>query len=186
MKGLTDDHIAIDTNVFRHLRSPEWNVDDHITGLLTAGMRDQVRLLMDSAGIILDEYQRLLVGEDGKPSFEVRDSEDPVHIALILYWMTQAEQVMVDVAEDPVSRLVDVALPLLPEGSKRYWNVVVDRVFVYVAFEKDRVLVTNDDTDILSKRDVLRARARGVGQNKADVLTSAEAWARVQAFKAEE
>ncbi len=60
---------------------------------------------------------------------------------------------------------------------------VTDRFFVYVAFKKDRMLVTNDRGDILSKKEELKRRARRAQKRRlkdADILSSQEAYEKIR------
>ena len=56
---------------------------------------------------------------------------------------------------------------------------VTDRFFVYVAFKKDRVLVTNDRGDILNNRKELKRKAKTLRLKDADILNSQEAYERI-------
>ncbi len=58
-------------------------------------------------------------------------------------------------------------------------NDEVDATFVCVAFIKDRVLITDDRKDILSKRDALKRIAELSGLMEADVISSNTAAAKV-------
>ena len=47
MNILTEDFIAIDTNVFEHLFNPEKNTDNHIWNLIERLYKDEIGLLID-------------------------------------------------------------------------------------------------------------------------------------------
>lgn len=60
---------------------------------------------------------------------------------------------------------------------------VTDRFFVYVAFKKERVLVTNDRGDILNNKEELKRRARKAQKRRlkdADILSSQEAYEKIR------
>ncbi|MDA8000747.1 MAG: hypothetical protein MPL62_05530 [Alphaproteobacteria bacterium] len=132
MKGLTNDYIAIDTNVFGHLTDTDGkNADGHINRLLTKLAQKQITLLIDVGGKILAEYNGHLDPKKLKAKQKLNEAQ------LIDYWMNHAPKKRV---------VVDENTPLWEEISRIIWEESEenDRIFVYVAFAKGRILVSND------------------------------------------
>ncbi|MGI9250409.1 MAG: hypothetical protein ACR2PR_04325 [Pseudohongiellaceae bacterium] len=182
MKGLTDDFIAIDTNVFRHIRSAR-NADNHITELLTSGISHGTVLLVDSENIITYEYGQVLIDENGRPQFNAEEDEDPAVMRLLSYWMNAAPKEVVNIstnANKELQSIIHDVIPLPKVGERKYSSTKVDRTFVYVAFAKDRVLISNDKTDIINRRDALISAVKSLNLGNADVITSECAHTRIQ------
>ena len=55
MNSLTQDVIAIDANVFRHLTNPQNNVEGHISALLSQLIQDGIQYLVDDRSEIARE-----------------------------------------------------------------------------------------------------------------------------------
>lgn len=172
MRGLTDDFIAIDTNVFGQINSVENNEDLHIHALLSAES-ESVLLLVDDGGVINDEYRRhLRKSLDGE--YEIAGGPAMLELC-VLRWMKPRKQKRVTVhADELMIAIKSVVPPTEP----------IDQIFVYVAFVMNRILVSNDKGHIIGKRNELKSRvreqARGRNLSHADVMCSREAHARLE------
>ncbi len=170
--GPFQDAVGIDTNVFVHLLNPQNNPDGHINGLLRHLAEQRVALLMDGGGRIAGEYERsitpLIRGLD-----EARNERQ-----ILRYWMAFAPSRKVEVSEGDA---LMVGIGQVISG-----DAAVDRIFVYVAFKEGKVLISNDERDIVFGSD----RARGYVPRRerllqitqdcrppgADILTAREAY----------
>ena len=138
---LFQESVAIDTNVFVHLLNPERNTDAHINKLLgdliQRGVEGQALLLIvDGRGRIEREYIRHV-----KPMLEgqsVRGNE----LYILTYWMNIDLRFRVPVVDNDL--LMIRIKKTIYEASKR-----ADRTFVYVAFKQGKILISNDETDIV-------------------------------------
>ena len=131
MKGLTNDFIAIDTNVFGHLINNEINADCHIHKLLRAPTEgeDEIKLLIDTGGEIIKEY-----GYHLRPKYlEVSERLDEAQI--LKYWMLYVSKEKTVV--DKTGLLWRTISEVLPESGEE-----TDRIFVYIAFKKERILIS--------------------------------------------
>ncbi len=171
--NLTSDFIAIDTNVFEHLFNPEKNVNDHIAVLLRSLASGEVKLIGDTEGRIAREYENRLGhffdGQDNPVKITHQN-----YIDILRYWFRP--ETHEGVAVDKKGSLMRAIREIVDSGD------IVDRTFVYVAIQKDRILVTNDRRDIIDigkrpgkRRQELRRLARKSRKKHADILTSAEA-----------
>lgn len=157
MNNLTCDTIAIDTNVFVHLLNPEKNPGGHIDDLLGRLQQDGISLLVDEGGRIAGEY-------DDKLAPVIRNSSDEdSKTSLLRYWMVASLNDRTTVAVDGKSKL-------MVQIKKRITRKTPDSIFVYVALKKQRVLVSNDQADIIGQR----AEVRRI-EKKSELLTSQEA-----------
>ena len=164
------DAVAIDTNVFVHLRNPEQNLDRHIHHLLGVLVEQRVKLLVDDVGFIHHEYEehviRMLEG----------NSVDAGEVYLLQYFMDVTYQLKI--AVDRRNRLMAAIREVIFEPSKN-----PDRTFVYVAFHEGKLLISNDRTDIVDgptgertpRRNRLLRETRRLRPDGADILTSQEA-----------
>ena len=171
MNNLTEDFIAIDTNVFEHLFNPEKNTDNHIWNLIERLYKDEIGLLIDSPGDprkgsrIMGEYDRRLLAYV-KPRQEVGAES-----VLLKIFFENTKLVEVDISQtDKLMVSIKGIIKAKP---------VTDRYFVYVAFKKERVLVTNDSDDILSKKKELKHKAKTLRLKGADILSSQEAYKKI-------
>ena len=181
MSTLTSDYIAIDTNVFEHLMNPEKNKNGHIHKLLGTLTKRKIRLLIDNKRKILGEYNNKI------PRYFKKANEAKNERFLLDYFiknLQQHEKISVNLEDN----LMTAIKKIVPE------NKGADRYFVYVAFKKGRVLVTNDRADFIDegnqteekKRKLLKIQKKYFKkhkkqyqedyENQADILTSAEAW----------
>ena len=137
MNGLSDDHIAIDTNVFMHLFNfnddgsrSAINDDKHIDDILWHLLADSVELIHDSKGKISGEYASKLTPIVQKESESERRQ-------LLMYWIEFAGRVTVDL--DQTDQLYNAIQSVVIEPGEG-----IDRAFIYVAFWAGRILITND------------------------------------------
>ena len=168
------DAVAIDTNVFVHLRNPEQNPDGHIHHLLGVLAEQGVKLLVDDRGVIQREHDRNVI-----PILE-GGSVNGGEVYLLQYFMDVNFQRRVEV--DPRDRLMAAINRVIFEPSKN-----ADRTFVYVAFHEGKSLISNDRTDIVEgpagertpRRNRLLQETRRLRPHGADIFTSAEAHAQI-------
>jgi len=170
--GPFQDAVAIDTNVFVHLLNPQNNLDGHINGLLIHLFEQQVTLLVDGGGRITGEYERSITPL-------IRRLDDARNERQILrYWMAFAPSRKVEVSEGDalmagIGQVISVA-------------AAVDRIFVYVAFKEGKVLISNDQRDIVfgpdrgrgyvPRRERLLQNTQDCRPPGADILTAREAY----------
>lgn len=165
MKTPPVDYVAVDTNVFGHITDSKRQ--KHIISLLSRLERAGTALLVDDQKVIYGEYNRHLSADLGKKGFS------EVIVRLMRYWMDFAPRKLVAVNKG--DSLFGEIRAVIPEEKEE-----VDRVFVYVAFKSDRVLVSNDTKHIVPRREALLEKTRQHRSGKkADILTSEEAAARV-------
>jgi len=178
MNNLTKDYITIDTNVFVHLFSEQENEDNHIDKLLRKLIEfeqdEKIMLLVDCKGRITREYysqlQKKLDNEDNTSG----------RATLLEHWIGSENHHLVAVDfNDGLMGKINKIVPTPPKGKRN-----TDRILVYVAFKKYRILITNDRKDIIDcgnlideRRKKLR-RIRG-SKSGADILTSKEAYAKL-------
>ncbi len=162
--GLSRDYIAIDTNVFGKIAA----ANGRILELLKFLMKNKVCLLLDEEGRILREYMHHL-----KEAFREQDAGDPEWVVIMRHWMKPDIRIYIDVKSNKNSELRNAIFSIIPTTEYE------DATFVCVAFIKDRVLITNDHKDILSKRDALKRIAERSGLMEADVISSEAAHAKV-------
>ena len=171
------DYVAIDTNVFLHLLNPQRNIDSHITKLL-AHLRTQGTMhLVDDRGRIQNEYM------DQIGQVLIQSDERGIEGDILRYWMIDATPRRVPV--NLQDNLMQAIRGVIIERSE-----VVDRIFVYVAFQTGSVLISNDETDIVigpprergqrPRRDRLLRGTRRLRPNGADILTSWEGYGSIQ------
>lgn len=173
MNNLTKDFIAVDTNVFEHLFNPEKNTNDHILYLIGRLRKDKIRLLIDGprekSRIRGEYYDRLSPYVNSSLQ---RGRAESVLLRYFLLLPENSKVVNVNQKDDLMESIKGVI-----EVQKG--KPVTDRFFVYVAFKKERVLVTNDSRDILSKRKELKGKAKKRRLEGADILSSQEAYERI-------
>ena len=165
MNNLTEDSIAIDANVFEHLLNPKQNHDNHITILLGQLRRDQIRLLVDDKKRIVKEYGQRLINYMNKTA-----GDNPNRI-LLAYWFSRDNMEVVCVAANDKLMTAIKDIILVKSG-----KAVTDRFYVYVAFKKGGILVTNDNEDILKNREELKRKTKNFCPRGRDIMTSQQAW----------
>lgn len=143
MNALTEDSIAIDTNVFMHLfhdstnlHAKSCNQDSHIDKILDVLQKDEIRLLIDNKKKIASEHTKYLL-----PILEGSDEVDTKRI-LLRYWLLDQDPVEVDL--DIRDQLFQKIKEVIHEGGE-----AVDRVYVYVSHRVGKPLITNDELHIL-------------------------------------
>ena len=83
MNNLTNDYMAIDTNVFEHLLNPEKNTNNHIQKLLTSLKERDICLIVDEGKRIEGEYENRI-------GPKLRNTSDTNHIRLLLeFWFVR-------------------------------------------------------------------------------------------------
>ena len=170
MKGLTEDFIAIDTNIFRHLLKAEGdNGNEHIAHLLSSNMPNSVtqpvELLVDIDDEIEDEYLSQL-------SIDLDIYNHSPLARIIKYWIYLVKRKQVEV--DKTDETWEMVSSIIPKDKLR------DQIFVYVAFKSDRILISNDKKDIIRNRYELKSKARALNLYNADVMDSVEAHSKLQ------
>ena len=166
------DKVAIDTNVFVHLLNEKHNPDGHINKLLEYLAQKEMRLLVDDRDVISREYQTHIIPMlSGK---SVKGNE----LSILRYWTDLGIRARVPVSRN--DRLMAAISEVIFEPSK-----VADRTFVYVAFRRGKILISNDEEDIVfgpawesrrpPRRDRLMREAKRWLTDGADILISAEA-----------
>lgn len=168
MIGLTDDFIAIDTNVFGHINSSR-NEDMHIHRLLSCDS-ESVKLLVDDGEVIASEYKRHLK-DSMRGDCEIAGGPQMLELC-IRRWMRPQKQEQVVVCKD--DELMAAIKSIVPTEES------TDQIFVYVAFAKDRILISNDEKHIINNRCALKLKAEDMELSQADVMTSEEASARLK------
>jgi len=137
MSNLTSDWIAIDTNVFEHLMNPQKNTCNHIYKLLTQFIKDKILLLTDNRRKIINEYLQNL------PEY-LKYKNDRMGEGTLLFHFLKIENhevIHVDLSDNLMSAIKKI----IPEHKK------TDRFFVYVAFKRNKIFVTNDRKDIIDE-----------------------------------
>ncbi len=175
--SLTNDCIAIDTNIFLHLFHPEINEENHIGELLNSVSETddgrRVSLIVDAGGKIEREYERKW--------YEYRKVESQEHHRYRLEdWFLPDRRSRVQIPVDQNGALMR-AIKNIVAGARKSGSSV-DRIFVYVAIEKNRILITNDRADIIDgggkpgerKNKLLRV-AKKHNRKDARIYTSREA-----------
>lgn len=171
MNGLTNDLIAIDANVFEHLLNPQENTNGHIGDLLQQLIKDKIRLLVDDKDKIVNEYKSCLLSYMEKTTVD----EGKAERIILRYWLLPQnkgaihEIVLVNQLDDLMTAITE----LIPPTKRK------DRFYVYVAFKKGRVLVTNDHKDIVDHKAELKRKTKSFRLNGADIVDSREAYNRL-------
>ena len=170
---LADDHIAIDTNIFEHLLNPDINAEDHIGRLLSALRDDDIGLIIDAGRRINAEYRRRFSKHKN-----IRNQD---HLYTLKYW-SNPDRIKLEVDVNPRDNLMTAIRRIIPDRDHGKVSCAIDRLFVYVAFNSDRVLVTNDRRDILgekttrgNRRAQLLKKAKQMRKRNAAIYDSQEA-----------
>ena len=170
------DAVAIDTNVFKHVLNPQKNSCFHINRLLNYLQMNNVTLIVDSGGKILGEYKKEII-----PIIQNADDvRDEIYI--LRYWMQIVNPV--DIPVNANDNLMTRIMRVIHERSES-----VDRTFVYVAFKRGNLLISNDRNHIVvghqgetrqgERRQRLRRETRRQRELGAGILTSEEAHAEI-------
>ena len=176
MPILFEDYVAIDTNVFLHLLNPQRNTDSHITKLLAHFQTEGITHIVDKKDRIQGEY----LGQVGQ--ILRRSDEMGIEGDILRYWVMEAVplRVPLDLRDDLMQTISGVIIEPREQ---------VDRIFVYVAFQAGKILISNDVNHIVEgparergqfpRRDRLLRRTRGLRPGGVDILTSKEAYAKI-------
>ena len=175
---LADDHIAIDTNIFEHLLNPAVNTEDHIGCLLSALRDDDIGLIVDTGRRINAEYRRRFSMHKN-----IRSQD---HLYTLKYWSNPA-RIKLEVDVNQQDSLMTAIKRIIPDRDRGKISCAIDRLFVYVAFDSNRALVTNDRRDILGektargdRRAQLLKKARQMHKRNAAIYNSREACDKLQ------
>ncbi len=169
------DAVAIDTNVFVHLKNRDIKPEGHIHHLLGALIEQRVELLVDDNDVIGREYERHVI-----PMME-GSSVDGGEVYLLQYFMDVNYQRRIAVnRRDMLMAAIDRTIFERPK--------IADRTFVYVAFHEGKSLISNDRTDIVEgpagegtpRRNRLLRQTRRLRPDGSQILTSQEAHAAIQ------
>lgn len=170
---LADDHIAIDTNIFEHLLNPAVNTADHIGRLLSTLRNDAIGLITDAGRRINAEYQRRFSMHKN-----IRNQD---HLYTLKYW-SNPDRIKLEVDVNQQDSLMTAIRRIIPDRNRGKTSCAIDRLFVYVAIDSDRVLVTNDRRDIRGektargdRRTQLLKKARQMRKRNAAIYDSQEA-----------
>ena len=156
-------YIAIDTNIFEHLLNPDMNLGSHIDKLLGHLIRAQYLLLVDSTRKIGNEYEQMII-----PIIRKRDDTGQ-QLQLLRHWMKPEVRHQVDLIQ--TDNIMQQIRNVIHEQDEH-----ADRAFVYVVCRKNSILVTNDRTHILGRRnDLLKRTKRERGRNT-DIQCSNDAF----------
>ncbi len=135
--------VAIDTNIFLHLfhrgndaDAVNVNADSHIDNLLDAMQAASVVPILDSQNKIGSEYLAYL------HSIMKEEDEMDTKRLILKYWIIDADPAVVQF--DTNSELYKRIKKVIHERDE-----AVDRAFVFVAFSRGTVLITNDRRHIL-------------------------------------
>ena len=170
------DAVAIDTNVFEHIMNPQQNVASHISELLSYLQERKIGLIVDQSGRVAGEYLNQLAALIG------RSDDIGIEISILRYWIRRACRIPVTVTlnDDMMTAIKRVII----EPSEN-----VDRIFVYIAFKRGNLLISNDRTHVVigpgreagqsERRSRLKQETRRTRQSGADILTSEEAHAKI-------
>ena len=130
---LTSDCIAVDTNVFKNLLNPKYNKNNHIRKIFECFIKDKISLLVDSTNKITTEYSKSL------STYIKKATHDDNRIVLYNFYNSRKIKVPVDLSDD----LMDCITQTVPKDKG------TDRFFVYVAFKKGKILITNNTQDMI-------------------------------------
>ena len=170
------DEVAIDTNVFEHLLNDQHNPEGHINRLLEYLSLKRMKLLVDDRNVIGSEYLTHIIPMlRGK---SVKGNE----LNILRYWTNLENRVSVPIPRN--HRLMTAIEKVIVEPPK-----VADRTFVFVAFRRGKILISNDYEDIIigparenrrpHRRDRLLREAKRWLEEGADILISEEAWVKI-------
>ena len=136
MNSISEDYIAIDTNIFVHLM--ESSKASNIEKLLLMLQKKKIRLILDSKNRIKGEYAHKI--HDHFQMAVHRDYQD-----IIDYWLDQGTDDLVITVNQNDSLFKKIKEILKLEKK------TIDRIFVYVALRTNRTLITNDRSGIIDE-----------------------------------
>lgn len=178
-KGSLVHGIVIDTNVFVHLFNPQNNPDNHIGKLLSALVKNDIFLIVDTTGRIEYEYNKYLKNRISK---SIDNPFGDIYSPILKYWFVENKKKRVEVnfEGDLMSAIKEVMDGDKEEGEN-------DRVFVYVTIKKDSVLVTNDKKDMIDERSgdgKRREKILGMAKDMGPEYKHAKIWVSEEAYNA--
>ena len=138
MNSISEDYIAIDTNIFVHLL--EHSRGSNIEKILLMLQKKNVRLIRDSKDRIKGEYSHKILHH-----FQMLDDTD--YQDIIDYWLDRdANDLDLVVTVNQSDSLFKRIKKILKLEKK-----TIDRIFVYVALKTNRTLITNDRSGIIDE-----------------------------------
>ena len=165
------DSLAIDTNVFCHLIDCRVNVGSHINELLRHILQNENSLIVDDEGRILAEYNCHL------PAAIKGANDTGDEIFILRAWMNILQNpdmlIKVPLENDQIMQLLRKQIK-----PRRGSN---DRIFVYVAFKQNKILISNDHHDIVggfrrskrsTRRKTIMRRAKRMRLRNFDFMNS--------------
>ena len=181
MNNLTKDFIAIDTNIFEHVLNPKENTNEHIDQLLKQLLVDEIKLLVDDEKRITNEY-------DERVTTRIKNKQTNYNFdkkILLYHWLKPENYQCITVCLN--DELMIGIKNILPKPSKKKRERKTDKFFVYVALKQDRILVTNDEKDMIDEgtkqgkrcKKLLKICKKIEGNKNADILTSQIAYDRL-------
>ena len=122
---------------------------------------------MDNEGKISNEYSHHLLRGNFLKRNDINAEQHSIR-----YWMDFARRETVTICND---LLLNAIIKIIPEEKEE-----TDRILVYVAFKKNRVLISNDVKHIINRREELCGECRDASDiSNSELLTSKEAYNRV-------
>lgn len=162
--------VAIDTNVFLHLFDSRNNPGGHINRLLNHLVSQRIALIVDDKERIHGEYLQHVIPLVQKGKYIGNER------SIMRFWFMVDPLPRHVVSLDTKESLMKAIRNIMPRDSR-------DRIFVYVAFKEGKILISNDEADIVDRRQRLlndtRQIRRRIGSSDADILTSQEAHDRI-------
>jgi len=164
VNSMTMDAIAMDTNVFGHLTHYSGiNKNRHINELLKYLIKRRTNLLVDKDKKIWNEYKHHL----NKPIFKRKyDKREEAYFLQYFLDPARHKSVFVDETDDLWNAIVAV----IHDPNE------VDERLVYIAFCKGKLLISNDNNDIISQRGLLLERTEGKREQGSDIVSSQQAF----------
>ena len=108
------------------------------------------------------------------------------HLYTLKYW-SNPDRIKLEVNVSQQDNLMTAIKRIIPDRDRGKISCAIDRLFVYVAFDSDRVLVTNDRRDILGgktarggRRTQLLTKARQMHKRNAAIYDSREACSKLR------
>lgn len=164
VNSMTVDAIAMDTNVFGHLTNYSGiNRNRHINKLFRYLIKCQTSLLVDTEKKIGNEYKHHL----NKPIFKCKyDKREEAYFLQYFLDPARHKPVFVDETDD----LWNAIIAIVHDPNE------VDQRLVYIAFCKGKLLISNDNDDIVSQKDALFEKTVGKREKGSDILNSQQAF----------
>ena len=189
VNNLTNDFIAIDTNIFEglliHRRGNDkaFRIYSEIYKLLSALLSDKtpIKLLVDDEGKIDEEYIKFMLRQFHQPDPPQEGDERTI----LIEWMRRERSCVKIYRNDELK--IKIKKVLIQEQNKKENVSGVDINFVYIALKKGRPLITNDRKNIIDKRkwdgkrrkELLNIPKKSGRKTGANILTSKEGYAKI-------